>query len=431
MIQRRAPAGRPPSRVRLPETKQDRVTIPSLPQVIFMKRFISFSLLTLLTLIGTTLALSCTAGPELDNDRPLNTSAPPSSTPPHATASQAPGTRATASIPAIISDAPSTPTRAPVSPLAVPTEPSLSLAESPLSPLPVPALEAKTLDAIPIYTYQVLNTYPHDPDAFTQGLIFVDGWLYEGTGLRGRSTLRKVELESGQVLQLHQLPAQFFGEGVTILGNKIFQLTWRSNVGFVYDKNSFELLQEFYYPTEGWGLTHDGEKLIMSDGTATLYFLDPVTLAGIGQLKVTVNTDPLTRLSPPDRCFPWGRRTSVSVYGEPAIGLNELEYIQGEIYANVWQSYCIARIDAQTGQLRDWIQLGGLVWQSNFIARREAQKDQLRDWITLRGLLGIEDFSQSVDVLNGIAYDAENDRLFVTGKLWPKLFEIELLETDQ
>jgi glutamine cyclotransferase len=207
-------------------------------------------------------------------------------------------------------------------------------------------------------------------------LVFEEGVLYEGTGLNGRSTLRRVELETGEVLQIHELPAQFFGEGVTVYGNDIIQLTWRSHVGFVYDRDSFELLQEFNYSTQGWGITHDGERLIMSDGTATLYFLDPETFEEIGRVGVYDNDGSVNRL-------------------------NELEYVQGEIYANVWQTNCIARIDPQTGQVVGWIEL--------------------------KGLLTPEDRGEPVDVLNGIAYDAENARLFVTGKLWPKLFEIELI----
>jgi len=207
-------------------------------------------------------------------------------------------------------------------------------------------------------------------------LVFEDGVLYEGTGLNGRSTLRRVELETGEVLQIHELPAQFFGEGVTVYGNDIIQLTWQAHVGFVYDRDSFELLQEFNYSTQGWGITHDGERLIMSDGTATLYFLDPETFEEIGRVGVYDNDGSVNRL-------------------------NELEYVQGEIYANVWQTNCIARIDPQTGQVVGCIEL--------------------------KGLLTPEDRDEPVDVLNGIAYDAENARLFVTGKLWPKLFEIELI----
>ena len=233
-----------------------------------------------------------------------------------------------------------------------------------------------TSNITPVYSYNVVNTYPHDRSAFTQGLVFEDGVLYEGTGLNGRSTLRRVELETGEVLQIHELPAQFFGEGVTVYGNDIIQLTWQSHVGFVYDRDSFELLQEFNYSTQGWGITHDGERLIMSDGTATLYFLDPETFEEIGRVGVYDNDGSVNRL-------------------------NELEYVQGEIYANVWQTNCIARIDPQTGQVVGWIEL--------------------------KGLLTPEDRGELVDVLNGIAYDAENARLFVTGKLWPKLFEIELI----
>ena len=231
-------------------------------------------------------------------------------------------------------------------------------------------------DAIPVYTYNIVNTYPHDRSAFTQGLVFEDGFLYEGTGLYGQSTLRRVELETGDILQIRGLPDQFFGEGITIYGDKIIQLTWQSNVGFVYDKNSFELLQQFNYSTEGWGITHDGERLIMSDGTSKLHFLDPQTFEEIGQLAVFDDNGPVTRL-------------------------NELEYVQGEIYANVWQTDRIARISPATGRVVGWIDL--------------------------EGILTAEDLSEPVDVLNGIAYDADTDRLFVTGKLWPKLFEIDLI----
>jgi glutamine cyclotransferase len=231
-------------------------------------------------------------------------------------------------------------------------------------------------NAIPVYTHTVVHAYPHDPDAFTQGLIFETGVLYEGTGLWGRSSLRKVDLETGSVLQIYELPDQYFGEGVTVYGDRIVQLTWRSHVGFVYDKDSFTLLQTFDYPTEGWGITHDGERLIMSDGTSTLYFLDPETFDTIDQVEVYDNDGPVVRL-------------------------NELEYVQGEVYANVWQTDRIARIDPHTGRVVGWI--------------------------NLEGLLSQEDLSQPVDVLNGIAYDVGSDRLFVTGKLWPKLFEIELI----
>ena len=230
-------------------------------------------------------------------------------------------------------------------------------------------------DTITLYAYKVINTYPHENNAFTQGLVFEDGFLYEGTGLYGSSTLRKVELETGNILQIHELPSQFFGEGITIFENKIVQLTWQSKVGFVYDKDSFELKQEFNYKTEGWGITYDGKRLIMSDGTSTLHFLDPITFEKTGSLEVYKNNIPLT-------------------------SLNELEYIKGEIYANVWKTNSIARIESQTGKVIGWIELTGLLSPE-----------------------------EPVDVLNGIAYDKNNDRLFVTGKLWPKLFEIELIPT--
>jgi glutamine cyclotransferase len=207
-------------------------------------------------------------------------------------------------------------------------------------------------------------------------LVFEDGVLYEGTGRQGYSTLRRVDLESGDVLQIRKLPDQLWGEGITIFGERIIQLTWQSGVGFVYDKNSFELLKEFHYPTEGWGITHDGKRLIMSDGTSTLRFLDPETFEEIGRIEVYDEDKPVTRL-------------------------NELEYVQGEIYANVWQTDRIARIAPDTGEVMGWIELAGI--------------------------LSPEDRTESMDVLNGIAYDAENDRLFVTGKLWPRLFEIELV----
>jgi glutamine cyclotransferase len=223
------------------------------------------------------------------------------------------------------------------------------------------------------YTYNVVNAYPHDSNAFTQGLVFENGVLYESTGLYGQSTLRRVELETGRILQSYTLPNQFFGEGITIFGDKIIQLTWQSNKGFVYDKFSFDLLQEFSYCTEGWGITHDGSQLIMSDGTATLYFLNPETFEIVGQVDV-YDTGPVTKL-------------------------NELEYIKGEVYANIWKEEKIAIINPQTGQVRAWIDLGSIQDLEN---------------------------QNTGNVLNGIAYNAKEDRLFVTGKKWPNLFEIKL-----
>jgi len=185
-----------------------------------------------------------------------------------------------------------------------------------------------------------------------------------------------VDLESGEVLQLYSLPPEYFGEGIVVWQDRIIQLTWKSGQGFVYDRESFELLDTFRYPTEGWGITHDGARLIMSDGTHVLRFWDPETLAEVGSVEVYAN-------------------------GTPVAQLNELEYVQGMVLANVYQNDYIAVIDPQTGQLTAWIDL--------------------------RGLLEPEDYAEPVDVLNGIAYDADGERLFVTGKLWPKLFEVELL----
>jgi glutamine cyclotransferase len=229
-------------------------------------------------------------------------------------------------------------------------------------------------ETIPLYSYKVINAYPHDEKAFTQGLVFEGGRLYEGTGIQGASTLRKVKLETGGILQLHRLPGEFFGEGITIYGNRIIQLTWQSRTGFVYDKHSFRVLRKFRYQTEGWGITHDGERLIMSDGTATLYFLDPETFKHIGQVTVLDAQGPVN-------------------------GLNELEYVRGEIYANVWTKNLIARISPKTGAVVGWIDLGGLcTWNG---------------------------------VLNGIAYDTKGDRLLVTGKLWPYIYEIKLIPKKQ
>jgi glutamine cyclotransferase len=224
------------------------------------------------------------------------------------------------------------------------------------------------------YTYSIVNEFPHDTNAFTQGLVIDNDVLYEGTGLNGHSTLRRVDLETGKVLQLYALSDEFFGEGITVLGDRIIQLTWLSHKGFVYDKNSFELLQNFTYPTEGWGITHNGTHLIMSDGSANLYFLNPETLQRVGQI-------------------------AVNDAGSPVAELNELEYIKGEIYANIWYEKRIAIISPQTGNVRAWIDLTGIVDQENTSGGR---------------------------VLNGIAYNANEDRLFVTGKMWSKLYEIQL-----
>jgi glutaminyl-peptide cyclotransferase len=223
-----------------------------------------------------------------------------------------------------------------------------------------------------VQRHRVVRTFPHDAGAFTQGLIFQDGVLYEGTGLEGRSGIRKVRLENGEVLQVRKLEAGYFGEGITAWQNTLVELTWRSEVGFVYDRASFQPLRRFSYTGEGWGLTHDRAHLIMSDGSAYLRFLDP-------------------------RTFKQTRRVLVHDAGRPVEHLNELEYVRGEVFANVWQTDRIARISPSTGRVAAWIDLQGLL--------------DPRD-------------AAGTDVLNGIAYDAAHDRLFVTGKLWPKLFEI-------
>lgn len=229
----------------------------------------------------------------------------------------------------------------------------------------------------PVYGYKVVRSYPHDPQAFTQGLAWHDGVLYEGTGLHGQSSIRKVRLETGEVLQIRHLDKRFFGEGIAIWKDSLIQLTWQSEIGFVYDLATFEPRRTFKYTGEGWGLTHDGTRLIMSDGSATgtLRWLDPGTFRETGRLTV--------------------RDGSV-----PVSGLNELEFVKGEIFANVWKTDRIARISPETGQVTGWIDVRGL------LDPREAA---------------------GVDVFNGIAYDAAADRLFVTGKLWPRLFEIQIV----
>src|SRR5438128_116784 len=226
------------------------------------------------------------------------------------------------------------------------------------------------------YGYRVVKSYPHDRNAFTQGLEFRDGFLYEGTGLVGRSSLRKVSLDTGQVVQRFDIPQPFFGEGITVLNQRIFQLTWQSQTGFIYDKSSFRLLGSFNYSGEGWGMTNDGKQIYMSDGTSQLRVWDPVTLKEV-------------------------RRIMVKDGARDVPALNELEFVRGEILANVWQTDRIARISPAGGKV-----LG---------------------WIDLTGILPKADHSEAESVLNGIAYDAAGDRLFVTGKLWPKIFEIKLL----
>jgi glutaminyl-peptide cyclotransferase len=235
---------------------------------------------------------------------------------------------------------------------------------------------AQARRATAVAGYRVVNVYPHDPKAYTQGLIYRDGFLFESTGLNGQSSLRKVKLETGQVLQQHRLENTYFAEGLTELNGQLFQLTWRSNLAFVYDVKSFALQRTFNYSGEGWGLTQNQKELILSDGSPFLRFHDPKT-------------------------FRETRRVQVTDAGAPVDQLNELELVRGEIYANVWHTDRVARIAPQTGQVMGWIDLRGLL---SPMYRLDAEA-----------------------VLNGIAYDASRNRLFVTGKLWPQLFEIEVV----
>ncbi len=229
----------------------------------------------------------------------------------------------------------------------------------------------------PVLSYKIQRVYPHDPTAFTQGLEYADGFLYEGTGLNGRSSIRKVKLETGAVVQNRDVPPQYFGEGITIWQSNLIELTWTSEVALVYDRRNFDLRRRFSYVGEGWGLTHDKVHLIMSDGTSRLRVLDPATFVEI-------------------------RRVSVTDDGVPVRNLNELEFVKGEILANVWLTDRIARIDPGSGRVTGWIALGGLLSAADHVPQDA--------------------------VLNGIAYDERGDRLFVTGKLWPKLFEIKITE---
>jgi glutamine cyclotransferase len=235
--------------------------------------------------------------------------------------------------------------------------------------------ESKLDTNLPTYHPKIYQVYLHDQDAFTQGLFYFNGFLYESTGLYGHSTLCRVELESGLVIQKKELDAQYFGEGITLYNNKIIQLTWQSQKGFVYDLDSFNVIKEFSYPTEGWGITFDGQYLVMSDGTDVLYYLDPESYQIIGHLNITENGKPLTRM-------------------------NELEYINGNIYANIWEEDQIAIINA-----------GGKVV----------------GWIDLEGILLATDCPRTIGVLNGIAYNAEEERIYITGKNWCKCFAIELV----
>jgi len=234
-----------------------------------------------------------------------------------------------------------------------------------------------------IYTYKVINSYPHDKRAYTQGLEYANGFLYEGTGQKGESSIRKVELETGEILQQKNLDEQYFGEGITIFNNKIHQLTWKSGFGFVYDLETFEKEKEFKYTKsrEGWGLTNNGEKLIKTDGTERIWFLNPDTLIEEHYIEAYTNKRKVENL-------------------------NELEYVNGLIYANVWQQNSILMVNPYNGKIEGVANLNSL---KNLIAKEQT-------------------LQESDDVLNGIAYDKENNRLFVTGKHWSKLYEIELIK---
>jgi glutamine cyclotransferase len=235
-------------------------------------------------------------------------------------------------------------------------------------------------DGVPSYTYRIVNSYPHDSAAWTQGLLYHDGYLYEGTGLYGRSSIRRVELETGRVLHRRDLSDAYFGEGIALYEGRLVQITWLERVGFVYDRETFEPMDEFNYASQGWGLTSDGKRLIMSDGSARLYFLNPDTYEEIGRVVVRDGKAPISNL-------------------------NELEYVDGYVYANVHKTDRIARIDPASGLVTGWVNLKGL-------------------------LDGVPPGNEPPNYLNGIAFDAEERRLFVTGKFWPRVFEIELVPEE-
>jgi len=239
----------------------------------------------------------------------------------------------------------------------------------------LPASQAPETGIVPRYGYQILNIFPHDPDAFTQGLEFHDGKLLESTGQEGKSSLRSVELETGKVLKKVDVPPPFFAEGITLLNGKIYQLTWQHQLGFIYDYETFQKTGQFSYTGEGWGLTNDGRSLILSDGSNRIKFLDPDSFRVTKTIAVLDGKTPVNEI-------------------------NELEYVQGEIYANIWHDNRIAMINPETGRVTGWIDLTGLLPQN------EVQDEEA--------------------VLNGIAHDERTGRLFVTGKLWPRLFEIRL-----
>jgi glutaminyl-peptide cyclotransferase len=238
------------------------------------------------------------------------------------------------------------------------------------------AVATSSQRAIRTYDVEVVHTYPHDPEAYTEGLFYLDGYLYESTGLEQHSSIRKVRLETGEVLQKIEIPPQYFGEGIVNWHGRLISLTWKSQVGFIFDLATFKQQRQFRYDGEGWALTQDGRQILMSDGTPQIRFINPATLKETNRITVTLD-------------------------GKPVRNVNELEWVKGEIYANVWQTDWILRIDPHDGRVVGLINLAGLLSPSDRVAGH-------------------------TDVLNGIAYDAKGDRLFVTGKNWPKLFEIRL-----
>lgn len=248
-----------------------------------------------------------------------------------------------------------------------------------VSSQPVCSDNNNDISGAPLFDYKVLNTFPHDDQAFTQGLVFKEGVLYEGTGRYGKSELTKRMLESIEPIKTYKLPSSLFGEGITIYKDVIIQVTWRAGVGLVYDSTDFRLLKSFSFSTEGWGITNDRKQLIMSDGTDNLYFLDPVSFKEVRRIKVSDNKVPVTRM-------------------------NELEYIKGKVYANIWKTGRIAIIHPGSGQVEAWINLEKLVMQTGG--------------------------DNNIKTLNGIAYDEENDRIFVTGKLWPAMYEIKIIPSN-
>ncbi len=255
----------------------------------------------------------------------------------------------------------------------------LSGCKKPDIPVPEPQVPQNTASTVPVYGYEIINTYPHDAGAFTEGLQYVSGFIYEGTGLEGKSALRKVDLKTGKVLKEYTYPADVFGEGITLLGNKIYQLSYQTQKGYIFDANTFSVIDSFKYIGEGWGMTTDGTSLIMSNGTNTIQYLDPNSLTVTKKIEVIDGVNPL-------------------------MNINELELVKGELITNIWQTNRLAIIDLATGKVKAYVDLSGILPESD------------RTLIT--------------DVLNGIAYDEKGDRLFVTGKLWRKLFEIKIKRTN-